>query len=53
VDLSESIAMDDPLQIPKLIEYGDKMGNMILNDQMDGAIADQPATMPAHAGTPS
>jgi hypothetical protein len=52
VDLSEAIPMDDPLQIPKLIEYGDKMGNMILNDQMDGAMADQPAAMPKNAGIP-
>ncbi len=53
VDLSESIPMDDPRQIPQLIDYGDKMGNMILNDQMDGAIADQPAAMPSHGGTPA
>ena len=48
VDLSESIPMDDPRQIPKLIEYGEKMGNMILNDQIDGAIGDQPAPMLTH-----
>jgi len=46
VDLSEAIPMDDPQQIPKLIEYGDKMGNMILNDQMDGAIVEKPDPMP-------
>jgi hypothetical protein len=38
--------MDDPRQIPKLIEYGDKMGNMLLNDQMDGAIGYKPAPIP-------
>jgi predicted acylesterase/phospholipase RssA len=53
VDLSEAIPMDDPLQIPKLIEYGDMMGNMILNDQMDGAIADQPVAMPKNASAHS
>jgi hypothetical protein len=41
--------MDDPLQIPKLIEYGDKMGNMILNDQMDGAVSEKPTPMTTNA----
>jgi len=42
VDLEESIPMDDPRQIPKLIEYGEKMGTMILNDQVDGAAGVRP-----------
>jgi hypothetical protein len=49
VDLSEPIPMDDPRQIPKLIEYGDKMGNMILNDQIDGAVSEKPAPMQSNA----
>jgi predicted acylesterase/phospholipase RssA len=48
VDLSESIPMDDPRQIPKLIEYGEKMGSMLLNDQVDGAIGVKPTPMPEH-----
>jgi uncharacterized protein len=46
VDLTESIPMDDPRQIPKLIEYGDKMGAMILNDQLDCAIGIKPMPIP-------
>jgi len=42
VDLSEAIPMDDPRQIPKLIEYGDKMGTMILNDQVDRVMGIKP-----------
>jgi hypothetical protein len=38
VDLQEKIEMDDPTQIPRLVEYGEQMGNMILNDQLDGAL---------------
>ena len=52
VDLSEEIPMDDPHQIPKLIEYGDKMGKMILNDQIDGAMGVKPLPMPERAATP-
>ena len=52
VDLSESIPMDDPRQIPKLIEYGEKMGNMILNDQVDGATGVKPVPIPEHTATP-
>jgi hypothetical protein len=37
VDLHENIEMDDPTQIPKLVAYGEQMGQMILNDQLDGA----------------
>jgi len=38
VDLKEKIGMDDPTQIPRLVEYGELMGNMILNDRLDGAL---------------
>ncbi len=53
VDLSESIPMDDPRQIPKLIEYGETMGNMILNDQVDGATEVKPVPIQAHIQTRS
>jgi predicted acylesterase/phospholipase RssA len=46
VDLNEAIPMDDPRQIPKLIEYGEKMGAMILNDQLDSAIGVKPTPIP-------
>jgi uncharacterized protein len=46
VDMSEAIPMDDPKQIPKLIEYGDQLGTMILNDQMDGAMGIKPKPIP-------
>ncbi len=49
VDLHESIPMDDSNQIPKLIEYGDKMGNMILNDQVDAAICEKPLPIPENS----
>jgi len=32
VDLPHSISMDDPSKIPELLTYGEKMGNMLLND---------------------
>ena len=38
VDLKESIEMDDPAAIPLLASYGDKMGAMILRDQLDAVM---------------
>ncbi len=35
LDLRKSIPMDDPKRIPELIEYGQKMGEKILKDQID------------------
>ena len=35
VDLTEPIEMDDVSKIPQLVVYGEKMGQMILNDQLD------------------
>ncbi len=35
VDLDGNIGMDEPSQIPLLLEYGEKLGQMILNDQVD------------------
>ncbi len=30
--------MDDPSSIPELIQYGEKLGEMMLNDQTDRAM---------------
>jgi predicted acylesterase/phospholipase RssA len=38
VDLEEPIAMDDPTMIPLLTAYGDRLGQMILDDEMDDAM---------------
>jgi predicted acylesterase/phospholipase RssA len=46
VDLSHPIAMDDASQIPLLSEYGDKLGQMILNDRFDTWIGITPKTAP-------
>ncbi len=46
VDLQESIQMDDPHQIPKLVTYGEQMGQMILNDQADVALGITPEQIP-------
>lgn len=44
VDLREEIAMDDPEAIPELSSYGDKMGQMMLRDQLDSAMGILPQT---------
>ena len=46
VDLTETIEMDDASQIPDLVRYGEKMGQMILNDQYDRAQQVEPPDMP-------
>jgi predicted acylesterase/phospholipase RssA len=38
VNLQEHIGMDDPSMIPELSAYGDKLGQMILNDRVDEAM---------------
>jgi len=38
VDLKTSIQMDDPSSIPELIHYGEKLGEMMLNDKTDRAM---------------
>ncbi len=38
VDLKTSIQMDDPSNIPELIQYGEKLGEMMLNDKTDRAM---------------
>jgi predicted acylesterase/phospholipase RssA len=42
VDLKESLPLDDPRQIPKLEEYGEIMGKMILADQYDRSLGVTP-----------
>jgi Patatin-like phospholipase len=46
VDLKASIEMDDASAIPVLVEYGELMGQMILNDQYDRAQRVEPPEMP-------
>lgn len=38
VDLDQPIAMDDVSQIPRLTAYGDRLGKMIINDELDKAL---------------
>ena len=38
VDLKTSIQMDDPSSIPELIQYGEKLGEMMLKDDTDRAM---------------
>lgn len=38
VDLKEEIAMDDPSAIPLLASYGERMGAMLLRDQVDRSV---------------
>ena len=46
VDLQESIDMDDASAIPELVEYGQEMGQKILNDQYDWAQYVEPSEIP-------
>ncbi len=46
VDLEESIALDNAKQIPKLIEYGERLGHMLLGDEKDRAMRIAPAEIP-------
>ncbi|HTX92703.1 MAG TPA: patatin-like phospholipase family protein [Anaerolineales bacterium] len=46
VDLKTSIPMDEPSQIPELLKYGEMMGKMILNDQVDRAQGVIPSRAP-------
>ncbi len=43
VDMDKAIGMDDPGSIPELVEYGLKMGKMILADKVDRAAFIKPA----------
>ena len=42
VNLDKAIPMDGPRYIPELIKYGEKMGQMILTDQVDEAMGVKP-----------
>ena len=42
VDLKEPLPLDDPRQVPRLEEYGEQMGKMILTDQYDRALGVTP-----------
>lgn len=46
VDLQGSFPMDDVSAIPELVQYGEVMGEMILNDQYDRAQLIEPPEMP-------
>jgi uncharacterized protein len=45
VDLKSAIPMDDPGKIPELIHYGEKMWQMMQDDQMDDAMGVKPLRM--------
>ncbi len=42
VNLKESIALDDPEPLSIMVEYGNQLGKMILQDQYDRAMDIQP-----------
>ena len=46
VDLKRSIQMDDASSIPELTQYGEELGQMILNDETDRAMGIIPEAMP-------
>ena len=48
VDLKEYIAMDDPGRMDDLLVYGEQLGRMILNDQVDHAFGIK-ASLPSKA----
>ncbi len=43
VEIDTAIPMDDPSQIPALVDYGTKLGQMILEDRTDSAAKIKPA----------
>jgi hypothetical protein len=50
VDMDESIGLDDASQIDKLLAYGDKLGRMLLGNDMDRAMTPPVAGMPKKVG---
>ena len=42
VDLKRSLQMDDPSSIPELTQYGEELGGMMLNDEIDRAMGITP-----------
>ena len=47
VDLDYPIAMDDPTQIPALNEYGERLGQMLLEDDVDHTLGIRAKVAPA------
>jgi hypothetical protein len=46
VNLDGSYPMDDPERIPALTGFGDRLGEMIISDQLDGALGVRPKLAP-------
>lgn len=53
VDLREPIGMDDTSKIPELAGYGEELGRMILDDQVDRAMTVQIQRAPARYSAPA
>jgi len=49
VDMKEEIPLDDSSQIDTMIEYGERMGSMILADQFDRSMGVKATVAPLHA----
>lgn len=49
VDMKEEIPLDDSNQIDAMIQYGQRMGSMILEDQLDGSMGIKASVAPYHA----
>ncbi|MHA1216864.1 MAG: hypothetical protein ACTSPX_06045, partial [Candidatus Thorarchaeota archaeon] len=45
IDLDKPIGMDDVSKIDELTEYGDRLGQMIINDEVDSYVT-RPASQP-------
>jgi len=53
VDLDQPIAMDDVSKIPELVSYGEALGKMILEDELDGVMNWRAKVAPARrTGSP-
>lgn len=48
VDITEEIGMDNPRALPRLSEYGEIMGQMIVNDHTDDAVFIRPSHPQPH-----
>ncbi len=46
VDLEKSISLDAARQIPELMKYGEKLGRMLLGDQLDRSMQLVPSQLP-------
>jgi hypothetical protein len=49
VDMEKEIPLDAANQIEAMLQYGEKMGNMILNDQFDRSMGVKATVAPLHA----